>query len=192
MKSALTGIFLFISLMAFCQRDTVFIRQTGITGNNHSKLNYKTDTILFESDAYRAFLFGTTIIPLSENSTHAFKYGISLYHIEKSDCKGVEKNSPFRDKIVLITKTDSSLNIEAEVIANCCYSFLCDVKVENDSVLNLISMGYNNSTECMCLCCFGLTYQMRLERSLSEKTEFKKIRYIMINDDKATIKPINN
>ena len=48
---------------------------------------------------------------------------------------------------------DTEMLIDINISENCCYSFLCDIAIINNSTINLIFYGYG--TYCDCDCCFG-------------------------------------
>jgi hypothetical protein len=178
-------IFSLISAAAFCQYDTVFIRHSMASID---KLSYKTDTVLFKSSfTAKHILYGTMVIPDDQNPL-LWGYGLNLYSVSRSDCNnhGESTDSIAQDEILDIIGTDSALSIGTKVNANCCYSFLCTTKIENDSILDLIHIGYGEM--CNCGCCFGLTYKFGMPPPSPDAP--KKLKYVMINGDKKTIKPL--
>lgn len=184
-------IFLVFNLKVLAQKkentsnqDTVFIKHTNDWSSD--TLKYTTDTVIFESGMMRHILTGTTILPSTYNQEVTKGYGLFFNKNTKSNCQtelGLEeKISP--DKITSIQTTDTTLIVEININTNCCYSFLCDVSVENDSILNLIYIGYG--TYCFCDCCYGLTYSFSKEKWFDKK----KIHSIMIKNEPKTIKHI--
>ena len=163
--------------------DTVFIRQDH---NFDDTLIYATDTIVFESGLRKQILIGTTIIPGTHGQIMAMNYGLSLNKVTKSDCQqdAYEKQSP--DRINSIIHTDSTLTIDVNLTANCCYEFLCDISVDSEGTLNLIYQGYG--TYCSCECCFGVVYHLEKEHY----PDFSEIKAVMINEDRKTIQKIKN
>jgi len=130
-------------------------------------------------------LFGTIIIVGTDNQYAAERYyGVYFAELTKSDCQN--DGEKFQDHINSILLTDSTLIIDFNTYRNCCVDFLCDISVDDEGILNLIYIAYGNTT-CMCNCCLGLTYHLDiLDRKL-----FRKIKTVMINGDRKTIKSIN-
>lgn len=189
MNKLLSIILTLLTLDTYCQ-DTVFIRQSDPYADS---ILYKTDTVIFLSAAKSKILYGTTILPWTDNQQVAKSYGLFFNNIKFSECQEnieqITEDEEYLDQtnsILTVTKNDTLLTVEIKIIANCCHSFLCDISVENDSILNLIYYGYGVS--CSCDCCYGLIYQIKNERYFEDN---KKIKYVMIKDDKKTIKKIN-
>ncbi len=184
MKTIFYIFFFLISLTAICQSDTVFIRHKNYETSDTS-YPYKTDTIIFQSTIPGRFvLCGTKILPTGILGWLG-DYGLNLEAVSRTDCKDHE---PFSsgNEVESINKTDSTLEIETKIISNCCYSFLCDIPYNNDTILNLVYYGYGSY--CSCDCCFGLTYRFKKEPFLGDIQ--RKFKYVMINGDKKTMKPL--
>jgi len=96
-------------------------------------------------------------------------------------------DSILKDEISVITLTDSTLNIEANIHDNCCFSFLCDAKEENDSILNLTYIGYG--VNCSCDCCFGLTYKFNITKGFPKNCNY--LKGVELNSDRKTLKLFN-
>jgi hypothetical protein len=163
--------------------DTVFIRHDrDWTGD---KLWYTTDTVIFDSGMRRYILASTCIIPGTHHQEIAKNAGLWFKRIDKSDCQhDVTAEGGGQDHINSITKTDSTLTVDMNIFDNCCYSFLCDITVEDDSIINLLYSGYG--AYCACDCCFGLTYSIQTVRS----PEFDKLTAVIINGDRKTRKSL--
>lgn len=163
--------------------DTVFIRQDK---NYDDTLIYVTDTIVFESGMTKQILIGTTILPGTYNQMAAMSSGFYLQKITKSNCQldVTEFGGGLQDKINSIINTDSTMAIDINIYANCCYEFLCDISIDSNGVLNLIYQGYG--AYCSCDCCFGLTYNLTKENS----PDYSEIKAVMINDNRKTIQII--
>lgn len=175
---------LFFALQSLAQKDTVFMRYN--SGTNPDKVTYTTDTVLFETPMGRHILTGTTILPWTHHQQQAKAYGIFLDKVTKSDCKKDATAERIPAKINhIINKTDE-LHIDINISDNCCYSFLCDIEIVNESTINLIYYGYG--TYCDCDCCFGLTYKFKKDTDFDSK----KIKAVMINGLKQTLQPIKN
>ncbi len=87
-----------------------------------------------------------------------------------------------KGKINTIIETDSTLTIDINITDNCCFAFLCDMTVDSTATLKLIYHGYG--TYCACNCCFGLTYHF------GKRNAYPKIKAVMINDERETLKQI--
>lgn len=181
-------IFLFI-LISFAmdmygQADTVFMKYD--SDQYDDSIIYETDTVIFYTPRERHILIGTTIIPYTHNQINARGYGLYLEKVTKTDCKKDLANSriTYKNKINSVFRNDSILIVETQIFDNCCYSFLCDVSLDSSAILNLLFQGYG--TYCSCDCCFGLTYQFRIEI----QPEYEKIKAIMINGNLKTVRGI--
>ncbi|HTA84522.1 MAG TPA: hypothetical protein VK783_16380 [Bacteroidia bacterium] len=161
--------------------DTVFIKHD--SSQYSKKLKYVTDTVIFNKES-RQILIGTTIIPETHSSHDAWvEYGFCLNKVVRTKCKkevGEEPTGP--DQINSIISSDSTLVVDINITDNCCYSFLCDVGVDNSATLNLIYTGYG--MYCDCDCCFGLTYYFKILKSpdyFPKKIRYKPVKAVMIN-----------
>lgn len=169
-----------ISLKCFGQ-DTVFIKNDSEKFKN--KLDYKTDTLIFESAVHRHYLTGTTILPATNGQMHAHEYGLWFTKLTKTDCQHNgenEKGAP--DRINSIISNDTSIIIDISIYDNCCHSFLCDISVEDESIINLAYIGYGSY--CFCGCFFGLTYTLNKVKT----DDLKKIKSVMLNGNRKTLK----
>jgi len=168
-----------IDLSLFGQKDTVFIKYD--LDDMNGKVHYTTDTIYFETPMRRQILKGTDILPYTHNQQIAKGYGLYLDKVVQSDCKKDATAERIPTKINSIINTDKELIVDFNFSDNCCYSFLCDIAIVNNSTLNLIFYGYG--TYCDCDCCHGLTFKMSKE----EAVENKKVTSIMINGNVKTL-----
>lgn len=169
--------------------DTVFIKHDkDWTSDN---LNYVTDTLIFKSGMGRNILIGTSILSSSKNQFSAkWEYGLYFSKVTKTDCEKsaeqyLEEGGIIQNKINSIITSDSALIIDINIFDNCCYDFLCDISIVDGSTINLISNGYG--THCDCDCCYGLTYYLTKLKS----PDYKKMKSVMINGDRKTMKKIN-
>jgi len=89
-------------------------------------------------------------------------------------------------KIESLLLSDSTLIIGLKIIDNCCFSFICDIEILEDSVLNLIAYGYGES-HCACYCCFGIDYHLTTN-AYGDGKEFEKVKAVMVNGDRRTLK----
>jgi hypothetical protein len=136
----------------------------------------------------RHILKGTTILPYTSNQQNAKGYGFYFEKVNLSNCQrnGLEYENRIQEHVNYIIQTDSTLIIDFNFYDNCCYSFLCDISVVDESILNLIYTGYG--TYCDCDCCYGLNYRI----SLIKDENFSKIKYLMINGNSKTKKRIEH
>lgn len=165
-------------------QDTVFIKYNKDWSDD--KINYVTDTVIFETGMRRHILTGTAILPSTSNQTGAKEYGLDFVKIKKSDCQKdvTEFGGELQSHINSILTTDSTLTIDINIYDNCCYDFLCDISVDTLGTLNLITYGYG--TYCSCDCCFGLTYHL----TVMKDKDIPEIKSVMINNNRKTLKPI--
>ena len=189
MKYILSIIFVFISLLAYSQQDTIFVRYN--IADYNKPLSYKTDTILFTErgfDIDRDLLIGTMVLPWTYNQINAKGYGLNLENVTLDPCENSEEAYFMeRDEIISVIETENELNISIKIAANCCHSFLCDVDVIDEKTINLIMHGYG--AYCACLCCFGLTFHFDIIKD-SEYLEYEKLKDIIINGQEKTRKKI--
>lgn len=176
--------FLIATSLTWGQADTVFIRYDK-NQFGEEKIEYNTDTIIFETPTARAILHGTTVLPWTGNQQNAKGYGLYLDKVEITPCQQGERPKE-QEEVISVSQTDTTLTIQLNILGNCCHSFLCDIQIENDSIVNLIQYGYG-ATYCACICCFGLTYEFSL---LREYSEFDKLKKVMINGDERTLKQL--
>ena len=173
-------IFLLINSLTWGQADTVFIRYNKV--KLEEKLNYKIDTVIFDTPNARQILYGTTVLPWTLNQQVVKNYGLYLDSVSITTCKQERGKMPgLKNYIVNVDQTLDHMAIEIKYWGNCCHSFLCDLEVKNDHNLNLIILGYG-ATYCSCDCCFGLTYQL----TKMEVEDFKNLKYVTINSDEKT------
>lgn len=167
---------------AISQRDTIII-----TYPNDPTYLVKTgnDTIFIDTPTDGNILFGTTIIPVTSNQVGLYGAGLWLDNLVDSPCNSSKEPSGI-DNITSSTSNDSILTISLEITSNCCHNFLGDAELVDNSILNLVYIGYGGN--CACYCCFGLTYTFRKEYPNPDI----EISHIMINGDRTTLKPISN
>jgi hypothetical protein len=184
MRTYFLAIFCTIYIGAFCQKDTVFIKRHG---HNLGDNTYKIDTLIFSSELPTHYvLCGTMKIPRYD---WIGECGLYFNTVESTPCNHQigEGDSILKDEISVITLTDSTLNIEANIHDNCCFSFLCDAKEENDSILNLTYIGYG--VNCSCDCCFGLTYKFNITKGFPKNCNY--LKGVELNSDRKTLKLFN-
>lgn len=167
---------LFFSLNIFGQKDTVFIRKN--IKPYPEKIEYKTDTIIFETPNARNILIGDAILTQTKNQQIAKGYGLFFEKVEVTESGDSQK--PKSDKIIEVKKEIDKWIIKMLAYSNCCQDFLVDISVEKDETLNLIY--YNYGMYCSCSCPFEVTYTIRI----IEFDDLKKIKSVIINGDYST------
>jgi hypothetical protein len=120
---------------------------------------------------------GTSILWGSENLLKTENDGLFLKEFKSGNCDSENYEKSKSDSISSIFINEKILEIEIQINANCCYSFLGEIYYENDT-LNLIHQGYGNEV-CFCSCCFGLTYKI-------ETLIWEKVKCVIINGDPKT------
>jgi hypothetical protein len=173
--------FILTTSLTWGQADTVFIKYN--KDKFEEKLNYKTDTVIFDTPNARQILYGTTVLPWTNSQQIAKNFGIVLQTVTSTDCK--QSGKPTGNEVVNITETDTSLKIELKIFGNCCHSFLCDLEIVDDSIVNLKYYGYG-ATYCSCDCCYGLTYNIEKWKF----DDYKLLKSVMVNGDRRTIKKL--
>ncbi len=174
-------LFLIFSTCAYSQNDTVFIRYD-IDGYDDT-LTYTTDTLIFPAATQRFYLAGTCMLPGTSGRYEALGNGFYFKDVEITQCQSDDPPMG-SSKITSVKVKDSVLIIQTSLVENCCYSFLCDVDITDDGILNLIYYGYGNL--CACDCCFGLTYYF----DITETSNDLQVKSVMLNGDPATIKKL--
>lgn len=163
--------------------DTVFVRQDH---DYNDTLIYAIDTIVFPSGMTKHMLFGTAVLPNTQNQMIARGYGIWSTDVSKTDCQdNPEYHEMNIQQINSIVNTDTALVINITITENCCFDFLCDISIDTTGTLNLAYSGYG--TYCACDCCFGLTYTLTKYDFGDEK---QNIKAVMINGNRKTLKPV--
>jgi hypothetical protein len=185
MKNIIIIFLFFVNITTFCaQNDTLYLKRRDPHQANYP---FKTDTIIIESYARKNFLFGTTVLPWTDNQMEAKNFGLDFDKVKISECKN--DRPPFGpEKINTIKVTDSLIIIDINLVGNCCNSFLCDIQIKNNTTLNLIYYGYGNN--CSCTCCFGLTYMIHKDNFEEFNKQFKKLKNVIINGDIKTSRPL--
>ena len=173
--------FLTISICGFAQQnDTVFVRYMDLHGDGE---NYRIDTLFSARPTENHYLVGTTMLPNPSNQYSMYPYGLWFTDFSGSDCNSHSESEAYgSSKVLDVQWTDSTLIINCQVGANCCYDFLGEISADDNGVLNLIYHGYGEN--CACNCCFGLTYTFAIEKSQEEP---KPLTGIIINGDVETL-----
>ncbi|MBK8615269.1 MAG: hypothetical protein IPN85_17805 [Flavobacteriales bacterium] len=144
------------------------------------------DTAYSDTVVGQHVLIGTTALPGTDQNMEArWVHGVSLNRVSFSPCSSGETEDMGSTLIEELIWTDSTLTVKAKVIANCGFSFLCDIEVLNDTILNLIHYGYGDQASCSC--CFGLTYHIT---RFNDDTEAILPTCVMIGRDRTTLKKL--
>ncbi len=184
MKILIKVLFLiFICNSSIAQQDTIVI----LYPKNPELMDVReNDTLFIQSPMDGQILFGTMALPTTSNQVGLYGAGLWLETVVGSDCNNNAERESFPDKINSIWKNDSVWVISTQITSNCCHKFLGDASMINDSIINLIYIGYGG--HCACDCCFGLTYTFEKQDYESESI----MKWIMINGDEKTLFRIKN
>lgn len=184
-------VLLVVSFHGVAQPDTTII--TRDSNYRDDTLIYITDTLISSTIMDRLpVLYGTVVLPETNNTRSALIHGLFLADVSKSNCKRPkEKSERFRveNEDISIVKTDTMWVVELQINDNCCHQFLCEISVEKSSILNFIYKGYGYSY-CDCNCNYILTYKIELDDYDFMKEEIAKVKYTMINGDEQTLSEI--
>ncbi len=173
-------------LFLSAQSDTIFIRRN--QASHDEPIHYATDTIIFGYPE-TPVLAGTTMLPNSAGGMQVYGFGIYFSGLSGSDCSSHGEHVEDPEEVLSTELVDSQLIINCRIVANCCHYFLGDVSIEEDSILNLVYYGYG-SGYCACACCFGLTYTFGVLDDEWDRENFQKMKYIMINGDRKTLREV--
>ena len=182
-------VFSYLGVFGQNYRDTVFIKY--VDEEHYIIDTVVTDTTISLPVLGRYILIGTTVLPRRGDAY--FDYGLDLLNVTKSNCQNYDKESgltvyDMEDHINSILLTDSTLTIDFNIIANCCHNFLCDFEVDTNGILQLILIYYGDN--CACHCCFGLTFHLKFWEDKYNICERKKIKAVMIGNNRKTLKEI--
>jgi hypothetical protein len=174
--------FFVVSSITWGQADTVFVKYN--KDKFEDTINYKTDTIIFDTPNARQILHGTTVLPWTQNQQIAKGYGLFLDSVAVTPCSQEQgEKLDWQSEVLSINQVGDVLTMELKFLGNCCHSFLCDVEIVNETEVNLIVSGYG-ATYCSCTCCFGLNYYFEK----MDVEEFDKLKSITINGKESTRK----
>jgi hypothetical protein len=185
MKTVCYIVLSFISLTAFCQQDTVFIRYN--KNEDENNVSYKTDTVIFSSQYQRRIIYGNMALPGSPCQNQARVAGLELIGMTGSDCEEQVASVLNYNEINKINRTDSTIEILTKIGAPCGQSFLGDIDyIEGDSILHLELIPYGISASC--LCGYNISFKFNF---ITDYIGLRpKIKWIEINNEKRTRKPI--
>ena len=166
-------------------KDSIFVRYREDTDDS---VDYKLDTIV-SRNPWNAFLAGTTVLPSTGNQLGARRFDIYLERLIDAECVDDRNAYGYEDNIYSVEQSVDSLIVKIKITANCCYSFLGDIGVANDSTLNLIFHEYG-STHCACDCIHELVYIMSTSQ-FPEENRIDELKAIIINSKPESIKLID-
>uniref|UniRef100_UPI0025C5321C hypothetical protein n=1 Tax=Bernardetia sp. TaxID=1937974 RepID=UPI0025C5321C len=158
----------------------VTIHYTDIMSDNGDKK--VTDTLYRAKTMNLHLLFESMMLPQTRNQLKARGVGLWNGKLEVTECIN-SRTEGKQNNLLDISENDSTLNITWSVIDNCCFSFLGDFELANDSTLNLIYHSYGK-THCACNCEFKVTYKFKKSFSIDGYEEnYKKLKYISLNGE---------
>jgi len=82
-----------------------------------------------------------------------------LDSVTVAPCKQ-NKEGEISQYLFYVQETDSTMIARVEVVENCCYDFLGDLGIHNDSTLNLIVYPYGE-VHCACNCNYSLYFYLK-------------------------------
>jgi hypothetical protein len=145
-----------------------------------------TDSILISKKSHHV-LIGTSVLHGSENNiSAAISHGLGLADIKSSNCMSSDEHLPPTQINTITVIDDSLLIIEMQRSANCSHDFLGEILIVEDSIISLKAYSYGGYASCGC--CFGLTYTIKIYSLQNFAPD--KVRFVMIEDWKNTLKPI--
>jgi hypothetical protein len=151
---------------------------------------YVTDTFVFASFLMRNYIVGSQKLNGTINQLSLWEYDLYLNKVGFGQCRKTnvthyESANYFKDSIIDITKTDSSLTVNVAASQNCCHSFLFDASVNSDDILNLIYIGYGSRCACNCGVCFSYEFSFPYNGMAPE--DIVEIKGIMLNGNSKTL-----
>lgn len=173
-----------VSLMAFSSNaqhdDTLFVRYDS---HEFDEINYKIDTLFRSTSLQPLLLFETAWIPNTKSQMAAMGFGLYPSKVRAvCEVEGIESGE---NELVSLQKTDSSITVIYKVVANCCYSFLCDMEIRDSNTLNLKYIDYGNV--CGCTCFHTLSFELLIEDYDDEfLANFEKLRFVTLNGELKT------
>jgi hypothetical protein len=99
--------------------------------------------------------FPTMVSDTSSVNKASADLGYKLTRLQLSPCDA-SVSGIAKERIARKEFTEDQIEIEVAINANCCSSFLGEIEILSDSILNLKYTEYGE--QCMCSCCFHLTY----------------------------------
>lgn len=105
----------------------------------------------------------------SENQMEAGLFDVCLEDFSQSECddSGHSEGSGYATEIYKVSESDDYLKILVRTSANCCYGFIGDIGLKNDSVLKVIFYAHGENF-CACSCGYELTYLLKKNCTLKE------------------------
>ncbi len=140
---------------------------------------YIVDTVS-QKQSFLHLLFESTMLPQTNNQLGARGVGLWNGTLNVEECVNTRTEGK-ENKFLDISENDTTLNITWQVIDNCCFSFLGDFELVNDSTLNCIYHSYGK-TNCACDCEYKVTYQLNKYFDIEGyEDNYKKLKYISLN-----------
>ncbi|AFM05055.1 hypothetical protein Fleli_2699 [Bernardetia litoralis DSM 6794] len=126
-------------------------------------------------------LFESMMLPQTGNQLNARGVGLWNGKLNVTECINSRVEGK-KNKFLEISETDTTLNITWVVIDNCCFSFLGDFELVNDSTLNCIYHSYGEAN-CACNCEYKITYQLNKYFDIEGYEEnYKSLKYVSLNN----------
>lgn len=174
-------VLLFVSFSVSAQQDdTLFVRYDS---HERDEVHYITDTLFRSTSLQPLLLFETSWIPNTKSQLSAMGFG--LYPSKVYAVCSVEGIESGENELVSLQKTDSTISLIYKVLANCCYSFLCDMEIVDSNTLNLKYIDYGNI--CGCTCFHTLSFELSVEDYDKEfLANFQKLKFVTLNGELKT------
>lgn len=111
----------------------------------------------------------------------ARSFDVCLEGFASSECYDDHRKESCPMGISSIKESGDYLEIQLGTSSNCCYGFVGDIGLLNDSTLNLIYHDYGHS-HCACNCGFVLTYTLKKE-CLASENRIEQLKAFAVNGD---------
>ncbi len=156
------------------------------------------NTLLMLSDCYGQMtsdslgwpvIKGDIILYGNSNIALAKRDGYELSDFYMLSCDSGERMIN-KNKISSIENIDSTLIIKVSIENNCCKNILASIKIEEDSIINILYHDYGSP--CLCDCNFCLTYEInysidRIKKVSRWTSRNKFVKYLMFDGDRKTL-----
>lgn len=173
MMKSYTIVFLFLGIFnKLSSQDSLFLRYK--ISNSEA---YTTDTLLKQVPFGPNFLFETCWLSERPN----FQYGL-IPDTLKISCDEKDYREGEQTTVQSIANSDTLLIARIDIVENCCFSFICNYSIRNDSILDFTYLGYGST--CGCMCKHKLEYRLKVDNTDKQKVcTFEKVRYISFNNE---------
>lgn len=163
--------------------DTIWVTYNTRQGDSMVK---QTDTHYFKSGLEAVYLVGNAKLESSRNQLNARRFDVCLDSFGVSHCGDAIEAPRYREVgIKEITYSGNTINISVNVFSNCCYSFIGDIGVQNDSTINLINIPYGQN-HCACNCIFTINYSIKSNCMRNDESG-NKLKALVINGNSKTM-----